>query len=107
MMTVAETFDHMQEYFNPAAASGLNKIIQLNITGDQAGVWAIKIVNQTCELIKGGVEKPDLTLTMSDQDWLAIVNQKLNAMNAFMGGKIKSSGDTMLAMKIPNLFKFK
>ena len=106
-MNVAETFDHMQEYFNPAASAGLNNTIQLNITGQEAGVWAIKIANQTCQLIKGGVEKPDLTLTMADKDWLAIVKRELNAMNAFMGGKIKTSGDTMLAMKIPQLFQFK
>ncbi len=104
-MNVAETFENIQQSFNPAAAAGLNKIIQLNITGADAGVWAVKIANQTCELLPGGVEKPDLTLTISDTDWISIVQGQLNPMNAFMSGKIKSTGDMMLAMRIPQLFR--
>jgi putative sterol carrier protein len=106
-MNVAESFEHLQQAFNPSAAAGLKKIIQLNITGSDAGVYAAKIENQTCQLIPGGVEKPDLTLTTSDQDWIAIVNGQLDAMNAFLGGKVKAAGDMMLAMKIPQLFKLK
>ena len=103
-MTVAEIFEIMEKLFNPAAAAGMNKIIQWNISGDEAGKWAFKIANQTCELIPGGVEKPDLTMMMSDQDWLAIAEGKLDPMNAFMTGKVKTAGDMMLAMRIPQLF---
>ncbi len=106
-MKVAETFDNMQEAFNPSAAAGLNKLLQLHITGEDSGTWAIKIANQACELIPGGVEKPDLTMTMSDKDWLAIVERKLDPMQAFVSGKIKAAGDMMLAMRVPNLFRFK
>lgn len=106
-MNVAESFEHLQQAFNPAAAAGLNKTIQLHITGSDGGVYAARIENQTCQLIPGGVEKPDLTLTTSDQDWIAIVNGQLDAMNAFLGGKVKAAGDMMLAMKIAQLFKLK
>lgn len=103
-MTIAESFDTAVAIFNPAAAGSMNKTLQWNITGEQAGVYALKVANGTCELIKGGVEKPDMTLTVSDQDWLAIVEGKLNAMNAFTGGKLKIAGDMMLAMKVQQLF---
>ena len=103
-MTVAETFEAMQTLFNPTAAAGLNKTIQWNISGEEAGKWAVKIANQTCEVISGGVEKPDLTLSMSDKDWLAITEGKLDAMNAFMTGKVKATGDISLAMRINNIF---
>ena len=103
-MTVAETFETMEKLFNPAAAAGMNKTIQWNISGDEAGKWAFKIANQTCELITGGVEKPDLTMMMSDKDWLAIAEGQLDPMNAFMTGKVKTAGDMMLAMRIPQIF---
>lgn len=106
-MTVAETIKGLQEHFHPEAAAGLNKIIQLNITGDEAGKWALKIANQACELIPGGVEKPDLTLSLADKDWIAIAEGKLNPMNAYMTGKLKAAGDIALAMRIPNLFGLK
>ncbi|TMC24262.1 MAG: SCP2 sterol-binding domain-containing protein, partial [Chloroflexi bacterium] len=37
-------------------------------------------------------------------DWLAITEGKLDAMNAYMTGKLKIVGDMMLAMKVPSLF---
>jgi putative sterol carrier protein len=103
-MTVAETFETMKSLFNPTAAAGLNKTIQWNINGEDAGKWAIQIVNQACEVIPDGVEKPDLTLTMSDKDWLAIAEGKLNAMQAFTTGKVKATGDLSLAIRINNIF---
>ena len=103
-MRVEDTFPALQKLFNPAAAAGLNKVIQLNITGEDAGEHALKIHNQTCELVQLGANKPDLTLTVSDKDWIAITQGQLNPMNAFLSGKIKATGDMMLAMKIPNLF---
>ncbi len=106
-MTIAESFEQMPSVFNPAAAAGMNKTLQWNITGEQAGVYAAKIENQTIEVIPGGVEKPDITFTISDKDWLAITEGKLDAMNAFMTGKLKIAGDMMLAMKVPNLFPVK
>jgi len=103
-MTVDETFTTMQTIFNPSAAAGMNKTLQWNISGEEAGKWALKIANQTCELIRDGVEKPDITFIVSDKDWLAIAEGKMDAMNAFMTGKVKVTGDMMLVMRVPNLF---
>ena len=103
-MTVAESFEQMPGVFNPAAAAGMTKTLQWNITGDQAGVWAFQIINGEGTLVPGGVEKPDITFTVSDNDWLSITEGKLDAMNAFMTGKLKVAGDMMLAMKVPALF---
>lgn len=103
-MTVAETIENMSKHFNPTAAAGLNKTIQLNISGDQGGSWQIKIANQSCTTEAGVAEKPDLTLNVKDSDWLDMLSGKISPMSAFMGGKLKTSGDMMLAMNIPKLF---
>jgi putative sterol carrier protein len=106
-MTVAETFEIMKSVFNPAAAAGLNKIFQWDISGEEAGKWAVKIADQTCEIIPGGVDKPNITLIMSDKNWLSIAKGETDAMNAYMTGKVKVTGDMMLAMRIPQLFPVK
>lgn len=103
-MTVAELFETMPDRFNPEAAAGVTKTIQWNITGDEAGVWAFQIVNGIGQLIPGGVEKPDTTFTTSGKDWIAIAEGKLDSMKAFMSGKLKVTGDMMLAMKVPQFF---
>jgi putative sterol carrier protein len=107
-MTVAESFAIMADnLFNPAAAGSMNKTLQWNVTGEEAGKYALKIANGTCELIPGGVEKADITFTVADTDWLAVAEGKLDAMTAFASGKLKLAGDMMLAMKVQQLFPIK
>ena len=102
-MTMAELFEAMPARLNTAAAAKVNKTVQWNITGDDPGVWAIQINDGAARLIPDGVEKPDVTFTVTSKDWLTIAEGKLNAMNAFMTGKLKVAGDMGLAMKVPQL----
>jgi len=102
-MTMTELFEAMPSRLNSAAAAKVHKCIQWNITGDDPGVWAIQINDGAARLVPGGVEKPDVTFTVTSTDWLTIAEGKLNAMNAFMTGKLKIAGDMGLAMKVPQL----
>ncbi len=103
-MTINELFEAMPGALNAKAAEGMNKTFQWNITGDEAGVWAFRINNGVGELIPGGVEKPDVTITVSGKDWIAITEGKLDPTTAFMTGKVKIAGDMMLAMRLQQLF---
>jgi putative sterol carrier protein len=103
-MTVAETFQAMVGLFNPAAASGLNKTFQWNITGDQAGIYALRVADGTCTFVEGGVEKPDVVFTMKDQDWLSLAEGKLDPQSAFFSGKLKVTGDIGLALRLQQIF---
>ena len=104
MTTVAETFEAMPTVFNSAAAAGMTKSFQWDITGEEAGIWAFKVVNGVGELVPGGVEKPDVTFTVSDKDWVSIIEGKLDAQSAFFSGQLKIAGDMGLALKVPQLF---
>lgn len=103
-MTVAETFEEMAKYFNPAAAAGMTKTLQWNITGDEEGKWAFRIVNGVVELVPGGVEKADVTFSISDKDWLSMADGKLDPQSAFFSGKLKVAGDMGLALRVQQLF---
>jgi putative sterol carrier protein len=102
--TPAETFAFMQQNFNPTAAKGLNSTFQWELSGDDGGTWALQFENGECKLIEGGVEKPNVNFKLTSTDWVAIATGKLNAMNAFMTGKLKMEGDMGLAMKVQALF---
>lgn len=103
-MTIAETIEAWTKYFNPAAAAGMTKTIQWNITGGEAGAWAFRIVNGVFDLVPGGVEKPDVTFTISDKDFLAMSEGKLDPQSAFFSGQLKVAGDIGLALKVQQLF---
>jgi putative sterol carrier protein len=57
-----------------------------------------------CEVNEGTHASPNVTLTMSAETWLQIVNKETNGMQAFMSGNLKASGDIMLAQRIEQLF---
>jgi putative sterol carrier protein len=103
-MNVTESFTAMVESFSPSAAGNMKKTLQWNITGEETGKYAVKVENGICELITGGVEKPDITFTIADKDWLQVTEGTLDPMKAFTSGKLKMAGNMMLAMKIPQLF---
>ena len=104
MPTVKETFDAMAGRFQPSKAAGMNATIQYEITGDQAGTWNAVIKDGTCAVNQGAAANPNLTLTMSSQDWLDMIGGKLSGQMAFMSGKLKLKGDMGLAMKVGSLF---
>ncbi len=98
-----EGLTNMAKSFNPAAAAGWKCHITMDIVGDKK--YNIKIENQKCVLADGPAPKPDLTITISKADWMAISNGQLNAVAAFMSGKLKSQGDMSHLMKLQTVFK--
>jgi putative sterol carrier protein len=101
---VKEIFTRMPEAFNPSAAQGLDVVFQYEITGDNGGSWHVVVKDGKCEVNEGTHASPNVTLTMSAETWLQIVNKETNGMQAFMSGNLKASGDIMLAQRIEQLF---
>jgi putative sterol carrier protein len=63
------------------------------------------IANEGIDVKSGACEKPSITLTMKESDYLDMINGKLNGQMAFMTGKLKIAGDMGLALKLQSLFK--
>jgi len=103
---VKEVFGRVPQSFNAKAAKSLAAVFQFDITGDGGGNWNVSIKDGSCEVNQGKHSAPTVTLTMSAETWLAMVNKQLNGIQAFMSGKLKVSGDIMLAQRIPDLFAF-
>ncbi len=105
MPTVEEVFAAMPARFQKEAAAGMNAVYQYDITGDGGGKWYAAIKESELEVVKGKHENPNITLTMADEDYLAMIAGTLNGQAAFMTGKLKIKGDMSLAIKLGLLFK--
>ena len=103
--SVKEIFAGMPGAFNRDAAAGLNVVIQYNIEGAEGGDWYVVIKDQTCTVSEGVHSSPTLTMKMADKDWIAMCKGELNGMTAFMTGKLKATGDLMLAQRLAVLFR--
>jgi len=100
----AEIFVAMPGGFISERAAGMNAVIQFDLTGEGGGKWYATIANQQLQVAEGATTSPTMTLTMAASDYVAMTNGELNAMTAFMQGKIKVAGDMQLALKMQNLF---
>ena len=105
MPTVEEVFAGMPASFQKDAAAGMNAVYQYDITGDGGGKWYAAIKEGELEVIKGEHENPNITLTMADEDYLAMIAGTLDGQAAYMTGKLKIKGDMSLAMKLKSIFK--
>jgi len=104
LTSVKEVFEKMPQVFNANAAKGLNVVFQFDITGDNGGNWNVAVKDGACQVNEGTHASPSVKLTLSGDTWLGIVNKQTNGMQAFMTGKLKASGDIMLAQRIEQLF---
>ncbi len=105
-LTVAKVFDHMPGAFQADKAAGVDVVFQYRITGSKGGEWFVTIKNETCEVTQGEHSSPTTTIIMSDEDFLSLIQGKLNAMKAFTSGRLKIEGDLMKSQLIEKLFKF-
>ncbi len=104
-MTPKEIFAEMPKNLNADAAKGMNSTIQFNLSGDDGGQWYVALKDGTGQVQEGTASSPNMTLSMSAQDYVDMIMGKLNGQMAFMSGKLKISGDMGLAMKMQSLFK--
>lgn len=104
-MTARDLILRLPEAFQPDKAQGVNATIQYTLTGEGGGDWYVVIAEGTCTVHEGKAEKADVTLTMAAQDFVDIAAGRLDAMKAFMSGKLKVSGNMMLATRLTSFFR--
>jgi len=102
--TPQDVFDGMRASFRSEKAAGLNARFQFNISGPHGGIWSIEVNNKHCHFARAKIDNPDVTLIVSDNDWVAISNGKLSGVWASLSGRLKVRGNPMLARKLDELF---
>ena len=101
---VKEFFEAIPGKVNPDKIQGMNSTYQFNITGDNGGDFWVKVADGAAEVGEGTADSSNITLTISDENFEALVTGKLNGQTAFLTGKLKIQGDMTLAMKLQSVF---
>lgn len=102
--SIADSFPALKAAFQPDRASGVDKTIQFDFTGREAGTWNLRVHDGTVDYAEAPAQSPNATISVDSDDWLNILNGALNPVTAFMGGKLKVQGDMGLAMQFQNWF---
>ena len=76
--------------------------------GEGGGSWTVKIKGNTIEVNEGVAEEGvSATLSMSSEDFIAIVAGELDGNTAFMTGKIRLEGEMQVVLKLMSVLDLK
>jgi putative sterol carrier protein len=98
--SVKQYFDTLPDRFIASAAKGVKAVFQFELAGEGGGTFHIKIDDGTMSVGEGATESPNTTIKMAANDYIEMVNGKLSGTMAFMKGKLKVTGNVMLAQKM-------
>ena len=101
MGKVSEIFDSMGKRFDKDAADGVDEIFQFDIDDE---MWCASIEDGKCVIEETEHDDPSVTLTMDQETLEGVMSGELVGMQAFMEGKIKASGNMMLATQLTAIF---
>ena len=90
---------------NPDGAKDIGAKYQINVSGDGGGEWYIDCSDSGPKAESGNPGSADCTIDIAEQDFQKLIeNPQSNGMQLFFSGKLKVSGNQMLAMKLQKLF---
>lgn len=94
---------------HPDLVKKVKGIFEWNVTkgGKTAGKWIVDVKNGAGSVTEGPCRqgKPDCSITVEDDDLVAIATGKVDPQQLFMKGKLKVKGNVMLTTKLNQLFK--
>lgn len=100
MSAAVDLLNKLPAAFNADAAAGVECTLQFNFSSPMNAV----IKNGSCAVNAGTASTADVTITMEDDDLVALMKGELNGMTAFMTGKLQIEGDLMLAQRMSAFF---
>ncbi len=104
-LTPQQIMDRIPDAFQAEKAEGMSAVFQFDLSGPQGGTWHVRIADRQCQVEAGPAPQPDITLSMSDENFVRMITGRLNGTMAFMTGKLKLKGDMGLAMRLSGLFQ--
>ena len=90
---------------NPDKAREIGAVYLFKITGDGGGEWTVDTTANPPTCTKGDTGKAQCTIDVTHDDFKAMLADPNAGMQLYFQGKLRVSGDPMLAMKLQQLFE--
>ena len=87
---------------HPEKAGQAGATFSFNITGDGGGEWTLDLKSDP-PMVSDGLADVDCAIEMENSDFVEMMANFQLAMQFFFTGKLKVTGDPMLATKLQNV----
>jgi putative sterol carrier protein len=104
LTSVQEIFEKMPATFLPDKAGDAKAVTQYIVSGDGGGNWHVVVADGKCTVEQGEHASADVTITMTDKNFIDFMNGDLNPTAAMMTRKLVVKGNMALAMKMDKWF---
>jgi alkyl sulfatase BDS1-like metallo-beta-lactamase superfamily hydrolase len=90
---------------DPSKAKEIGAVYLFKITGERGGEWTLDLASPAPSCKPGNPDQrtADCTIEIAHEDFEAMIGKPALAMQFYFQGKMKVSGDTMLATKLQKL----
>lgn len=102
MADSSAVIDNLKARFDSQAAKDMDETFQFNIS--DAEDYYLVIRDGNLDVHQGEHDDPSVTLATDTATLKGVMSGEINGMQAFMSGKLKASGNLMLATKLTTLF---
>lgn len=101
-MTYEEIVSYTRKKFEKTDVSSVDGVLayQFNITGEGEGKFYVEIKDKQVHVEPYEYYDRNAIITMDSGDFLKLVDGKLDAVGAFMSGKLKVDGDLTAALRL-------
>ena len=89
----------------PGPIEGMNTTYSFDLSGEDGGMFGLRITNGKAETSTGDPGEVDCALSMSVKDFKKLLTGNLNSTASYMMGKLKVKGSLGLALKLESLLK--
>jgi hypothetical protein len=92
----------LQEH--PDKAKAVNAIYCFKISGEGGGDWTVDLTSDPPTVAKGDTGKAQCTIEVAHEDFKSMLGNPQVGMQLYFQGKLKVTGDPMLATKLQQFF---
>jgi putative sterol carrier protein len=106
-LLLGEIFGRWPSQFQPERARDVNAVVEWQITGDEGtdDRWQIRIADGACSVERDGDAEPDVTFRVAPVDFVKLIAGVESGPKLFVFGRLKISGNLMLAARVQGFFR--